>query len=131
MRNLLIALLFIGIFGCSSDKSDSSLNTQSLVGEWQYAGNYDDDPSARIPGFLKEHGYIFRDDGTWIARSKSDINGTYSLDGDQLMIEGRALVGGQTITKVMLENDYLIIFSDASIRDKDDKPAKVRYKRIN
>ena len=142
MKRIFIVAILSLISACSSDEQESTPGTSSanvsvsqsdILGEWQYAGNYGDNPDARIPGFLKEHGYIISSDGSWKSRNKQYngeyFTGSYTLEDDLLAMTGKSIAGsGKTTIKI--ENGYLIMLSDISIRGGDDKPAQTRYTKM-
>jgi len=138
MKNALISFCLLVAVGCSSDQQSAATSAKDMqvnvIGEWQYAGNYGEDPGARIPGFLKEHGYIFTTDGKWKARVKptgfaSHLTGEYTLNGDQLTMTGKSIIGGSRDTRIKFENGGLIMLSDITI-SRDDKQSQTRYKRV-
>lgn len=138
MKNIFITLFLLVVAGCSSDQQSTATGSNdmqsSVIGEWQYAGGYGEKPDARIPGFLKEHGYIFSTDGKWKSPTRSSGSATlrageYSLNGDQLTISGKSIIGGSKQTKIMFEDGNLIMLTDISI-SKHDQPSQTRYRKV-
>ena len=138
MKKIILTIVLLFVAACSTDQQNtggsSSISQNDLLGEWQYAGNHGEDPGKRIPGFLKEHGYIFSADGTWESRNKpfgdSHLTGTYTLDDGKLTMSSKSIIGGSGTSDVMLDNGNLILLSDITIRDGDKQPAQTRYKKI-
>ena len=138
MKYAIAITYFLFVMGCSSGQQGSETNIadykSNLIGEWQYAGNYGDAADERIPGFLKEHGYIFSEDGKWETRTtptgfSAPGTGEYALNGDQLMMSGKSIIGGSRKTKIIFEGGQLVMMSDITI-SIHDKPAETKYIKI-
>lgn len=129
IRLLVISALALGLVACGGGGSDAS-SGGGLVGKWELS----DAGSGRVPGFLKGHGYVFADDGTWRTLNKQNngvaevyMGGTYTLDGNRLTMAGENISGS---TDIVVSGDELVMERDVSIRGGDDRPARTTYSRL-
>ena len=113
MKQLIISILFISLFGCVS--VEKKISNLTLVGKWQLVGEYCNEKGEECKAPSQSIIVEFTQDGFFIINRNRRNRASYSIIGNQILIE-RDKKNQKVLIYFLNDNTILTVEPDITSR---------------